>query len=447
LIYNPEIETLPIAKLRILQSERLREQVAYLYDRVPLYRTRLDEAGILPGSIQSIEDIHRLPFTYKTDLRDQYPFGLFAVPQNEIARIHCSSGSTGKSTVVGYTKNDLVIFSEVIARSLTAAGCRPGMILQNAYGYGLFTGGLGLHYGAELLGMTVLPVSGGMTDRQLTLIQDFGSDAICCTPSYALTLAEGLANKGIDKSKLKLRFAILGAEPWTESIRAEVETGLGVSATNIYGLSEIIGPGVSQEDEEEKGTGSYIWEDHFFPEVVDKDSGLPVPEGKTGVLVLTTLSKKAMPLLRYWTNDITSIYYDKGGKRTHIKMGQILGRADDMLIIRGVNLFHTQVEVLLEHYTEFSPNYQLIVRQEGRMDDVQVRVELDARFYQHLPATAPDPANILNQDRIIMLRAGLEQKIKDNIGLSMQVDIAIPGSIPRSEGGKLNRIADLRKQQ
>lgn len=447
MIYNPEIETLSIAKLRILQSERLREQVAYLYEHVPFYRNKLNETGILPDSIQNIADIHRLPFTYKTDLRDQYPFGLFAVPQNEIARIHCSSGSTGKPTVVGYTKNDLAIFSEVIARSLSAAGCRPGMILQNAYGYGLFTGGLGLHYGAEQLGMTVIPVSGGMTDRQLTLMQDFGSDAICCTPSYALTLAEALTKNRIDKNKLKLRFAILGAEPWTESIRTEVETGLGVSATNIYGLSEIIGPGVSQEDHEEKGTGSYIWEDHFFPEIVDKDSGLPVPEGKTGVLVLTTLTKKAMPLLRYWTNDITSIYYDKGSKRTHIKMGQIMGRADDMLIIRGVNLFHTQVEALLENYTELSANYQLIVSQEGRMDEVEVKVELDANLYQKLSVTAPDPKDVLNHDLVLRLRAGLEKKIKDNIGLNMQVHLVIPGSIPRSEGGKLNRIADLRKQQ
>ena len=433
MLYNPEIETLPAGKLRALQSERLREQVAYIYDRVPHYRNKLDEAGIRPDSIKSIADIHRLPFTYKTDLRDNYPFGLFAVPQNEIARIHCSSGTTGKPTVVGYTKGDLAIFSEVIARSLSAGGCLPGMILQNAYGYGLFTGGLGLHYGAEQLGMAVIPVSGGMTDRQLTLMQDFGSDVICCTPSYALTLAEEMTKKGIDRNKLKLRFAILGAEPWTESIRTEVETGLGVTATNIYGLSEIIGPGVSQEDHEEKGTGSYIWVDHFFPEVVDKDTGLPVAQGQPGVLVLTTLTKKAMPVLRYWTNDITSIYYDKSGKRTHIKMGQILGRSDDMLIIRGVNLFHTQIESLLENYKELSANYQLVVRQESKMDEVQVRVELKE--------------DIWTNEQVAGLSSGLEKKIKDNIGLTMRVDLTVPGSIPRSEGGKLNRIVDLRKKQ
>jgi phenylacetate-CoA ligase len=446
MLYQPEIELMPRAQMRELQSRRLREQVAYLYKNVPFYKKKLNEAGVDPAAINSIEDIHKLPFTKKTDLRDNYPFGLVAVPQTDIARIHCSSGTTGKPTVVAYTKGDLDIFSECIARSLTAAGCRPSMVMQNAYGYGLFTGGLGLHYGAERLGMAVVPVSGGMTERQIMLLQDFGTDAICCTPSYALTIAEELARQGIDKSKLKLKYAVLGAEPWTESIRASVEAGLGVTATNIYGLSEVMGPGVSQEDHEEKGTGSYIWEDHFFPEIVDKDTGEPLPEGQTGVLVFTTLTKKAMPVLRYWTNDITSIYYDTTGKRTHVKMGQIIGRADDMLIIRGVNLFHTQVEAVLQNFTELTTNYQLLVKRDGKMDEVEVNVELGTGLYDAL-GRQPLTTDLINSnDRLSAMYRSLQKKIKDNIGLTMKVYLMAPGEIPRSEGGKTNRIIDTRKK-
>ena len=445
-MYQPEIETLSIDKMRQLQSERLAEQVAYLYKRVPFYKSKLDGAGVKPADIKSIHDIHKLPFTKKADLRDNYPFGLFAVPQNEISRIHGSSGTTGKPTVVGYTKGDIDIFSEVIARSLVAAGCRPGMIMQNAYGYGLFTGGLGLHYGAELLGMAVVPVSGGMTDRQIMLMQDFGSDALCCTPSYALTIAEELRRRDIDPQSLKLKFAILGAEPWTESVRTDVERGLGVSATNIYGLSEVMGPGVSQEDHEEKGTGSYIWEDHFYPEIVDRVTGEPLPYGENGVLVFTTLTKKAMPVLRYWTNDITSLYYDKAGKRTHVKMGQILGRSDDMLIIRGVNLFHTQVEAVLEGFTDLSNNYQLLVKSEGTMDEVEVLVELDSELSKDLQLVALDNEIVKNHDRLGVVHRSIQKKIKDNIGLTMKVHFLMPGAIPRSEGGKLNRIVDTRKK-
>ncbi|PQJ08846.1 phenylacetate--CoA ligase [Flavipsychrobacter stenotrophus] len=445
-MYQPEIETLAIDKMRQLQSERLAEQVAYLYKRVPFYKNKLDEAGVGPADIRSIHDIHKLPFTKKGDLRDNYPFGLFAVPQNEISRIHGSSGTTGKPTVVGYTKGDIDIFSEVIARSLVAAGCRPGMIMQNAYGYGLFTGGLGLHYGAERLGMAVVPVSGGMTERQIMLMQDFGSDALCCTPSYAMTIAEELRRRDIDPQSLKLKFAILGAEPWTESVRADVERGLGVTATNIYGLSEVMGPGVSQEDHEEKGTGSYIWEDHFYPEIVDRVTGEPLPYGENGVLVFTTLTKKAMPVLRYWTNDITSLYYDKAGKRTHVKMGQILGRSDDMLIIRGVNLFHTQVEAVLEGFTDLSNNYQLLVKNEGTMDEVEVMVELDIELSKLLELVALDNEIVKNHDRLGAMHRSIQKKINDNIGLTMKVHFLMPGAIPRSEGGKLNRIVDTRKK-
>lgn len=439
MIYQAEFETLAIQKLRKLQSERLRKLVDRLYWKVPFYREKLDERGIRPAHIRGIEDLYRLPFTYKTDLRDQYPFGLQTVPDDEILRIHASSGTTGKPTVVTYSKADLDLFDQVVARSLVAAGARPGMKLHNAYGYGLFTGGLGMHGGATRLGMSVIPVSGGMTDRQLMILQDFKPEVICCTPSYAQTLAEECQKRGIDTQSLALQYGVLGAEPWTDTIRNQVEKGLNIQATNIYGLSEIIGPGVSQEDVDERGTGSYVWEDHFFPEVVDRDTGEPLPYGKDGVLVFTTLTKEAMPLLRYWTNDICSLHYDSDGKRTHVKMSPIKGRADDMLIIRGVNLFHTQVEVLLEDFTALAPCYQLIVTREGTMDDVQLDVELQAELSKALKGK-----NLAEADQSKTLKSTLEHKIKQNIGLSMKVRICHHEEIPRSAGGKLSRIKDLR---
>lgn len=271
MLFNPEIEWLPLPKLRALQNARLKQQVAYVYSQVPFYKQKLDALGVHPSSFKGLEDLPRLGFTKKTDFRDNYPFGLFAVPETEVSRLHCSSGTTGKATVVGYTQEDLGIFAEVVARSLAAAGCRPGMKLQNTYGYGLFTGGLGIHYGAEKLGLTVIPTSGGGTDRQLQLLQDFRPEILCATPSYAQVLAEEMQRRGIAREAINLQYAVLGAEPWTETIRQRVESGLHVQATNIYGLSEIIGPGVSQEDVNERGTGSYIWEDHFYPEIVDKD--------------------------------------------------------------------------------------------------------------------------------------------------------------------------------
>jgi phenylacetate-CoA ligase len=433
MLFNATIETMPLSKLRNLQNKRLRQQVAKVYDNVPFYRQQFDEAGLKPSDIKGVKDLHKIPFTKKHDLRDNYPFGLFAIPREEVIRVHASSGTTGKPTVVGYSRQDIGVFSEVVARSLAAAGGKAGMVLQNAYGYGLFTGGLGLHYGAEKLGMTVIPISGGVTDRQLLLMEDLKSEMICCTPSYAQTLAEECAKRGISKDRLNLKYAVLGAEPWTETIRQCVETGLGVSATNIYGLSEIIGPGVSQEDVDERGTGSYIWEDHFFPEIVDKDTGEPLPEGEFGVLVFTTLTKQAMPLLRYWTNDITNIYYDKSEKRTHVKMGTIRGRSDDMLIIRGVNLFHTQVEDILKDIPALSSNYQLVVSRMSAMDDVEVKVEI-AESHRHL-----------STDGLNEIQGFFSKKIKDNIGLSMKINLLKVGDIPRSEGGKLSRIVDLRK--
>lgn len=428
-MYQPDIETLPLEDLRLLQNTRLQNLLQRLYDKVPFYQKLFTTHGIQPQDIRGVEDLHLLPFTNKTDLRDSYPYGLFASPMSDIRRIHASSGTTGKPTVVGYTENDLAIFDEVVARSLVAAGARSGMKLHNAYGYGLFTGGLGMHGGATRLGMAVIPVSGGMTDRQLTILQDFAPEVICCTPSYAQTLAAECEKRGIDPGQLAIKYAVLGAEPWTEGIRQQVEIGLQVKATNIYGLSEIIGPGVSQEDVDEKGTGSYVWEDHFFPEVVDRETGVPLPYGEEGVLVFTTLTKEAFPLLRYRTNDICSLHYDPNGKRSHIKMSAIKGRADDMLIIRGVNLFYTQVEEVIENLDFLVPNYQLIVSREGTMDKVKVRVEVKA-------GENPEDSSLAQQ---------LSQKIKNTIGLSMDISLEAPGSVPRSEGGKLQRILDLRQ--
>ena len=427
-MHNPKIETLPVEELRKLQNQRLRQTVQRCYEQVPFYKSLFDEKGVSPGDIKTVEDLHLLPFTKKDDLRKNYPYGMFAVPMEEVRRIHASSGTTGKPTVVGYTQNDLDVFDEVVARSLACAGARPGMKLHNAYGYGLFTGGLGMHGGATRLGMAVIPVSGGMTERQITILQDFQPEVICCTPSYAQTLAETLVKKGIDPADLAVKYAVLGAEPWTEAIRKQVEDGLQVTASNIYGLSEIIGPGVSQEDFEERGTGSYIWEDHFYPEVVDKDTGQPLPHGQEGVLVFTSLTKEAFPVLRYWTNDICSIYYDRDAKRTHIKMSSIKGRSDDMLIIRGVNLFHTQVEEAIHALEYLSPHYRLIVDKKGSKDHVTVEVEDvkgDTGSYDQFTSS-------------------LQHQIKNTIGLSMDVIVKTPGSIPRSEGGKLKRIVDNR---
>ena len=438
MFYNQAIETLPHPKLRQLQNERLTQLVERLYFTVPFYKDQFQKIGLRPADIKGVQDLHKIPFTLKTDLRDNYPFRLFATPMNQVVRIHASSGTTGKPTVVGYSRQDLEIFDEVVARSLICAGARQGMKLHNAYGYGLFTGGLGMHGGATRLGMAVIPVSGGMTDRQLMIIQDFKPEVICCTPSYAQTLGEEMKKRGITHDDINLKYAILGAEPWTEAIRTQVEKSLNVNATNIYGLSEIIGPGVSQEDFEEKGTGSYIWEDHFYPEVVDRDTGEPLPHGKEGVLVFTTLTKQAMPLLRYWTNDICSIYYDKNAKRTHIKMSPIIGRADDMMIIRGVNLFHTQVEVLLEDFDHLTPNYHLIVSRENTMDEVKLEVEITEELSRNLN-------DFSKNDLIKQLTSALKQKIKNNIGLSMDVHLRKYGEIPRSVGGKLSRIKDLRK--
>jgi phenylacetate-CoA ligase len=445
MVFNPEIEQMPLPQLRALQNARLQEQVAYLNARVPFYQRKFAEAGITPENFRGLADLPKLGFTKKADFRDNYPFGLFAVPEPEVARLHCSSGTTGKATVVGYTAGDLEIFAEVVARSLAAAGCRPGMKMQNAYGYGLFTGGLGIHYGAEKLGLTVIPVSGGSTDRQLQLLQDFRAEIICATPSYAQVLSEEIQRRGIAPEAINLQYAVLGAEPWTEAIRQQVESGLRVSATNIYGLSEIIGPGVSQEDVNERGTGSYIWEDHFYPEVVDRETGEPVAEGELGVLVFSTLTKKAMPILRYWTGDITNIYYGESRSRTHVKMGPIRGRADDMLIIRGVNFFPTQVEDIISNSPEISAYYQVVATRRGSLDEVEVNVEVAEHLLRELGLSGALTEELVQQhDRLQRLRGSFAKKIKDNIGLSMRVNLLGYGQLPRSEGGKTSRVKDLR---
>jgi phenylacetate-CoA ligase len=445
MIFQPELETLSRERLEKLQDERLRFVVGYVYERVPFYRQRLDEAGVDPKAFGGLEDLHKLPFTRKDHLRENYPFGLFAVPREEVARIHASSGTTGKPTVVGYTKKDLQVFAEVVARSLAAAGARPGMMLHNAYGYGLFTGGLGLHGGAEALGMTVVPVSGGMTERQVMLIQDFRPEVISCTPSYAQTLAEEFRKRGVSPEALSLEYAVLGAEPWTEAIRKQVDEGLGARSTNIYGLSEIIGPGVANECVEER-QGSHIWEDHFLPEVVDPDTGEPLPEGKVGVLVLTNLTKEAMPLLRYWTGDLTFLTYEPCAcGRTHVRMGPILGRTDDMLIIRGVNVYPTQVEAVLLGIPEVVPYYQIVVRREGTLDEAELKVEVSEDFFREIGEKALSDEVIEADHRLHALRDKVAHKIKDTIGVSMRVTLLAPGQAPRSEGGKLRRVLDLRK--
>ncbi|MDF2834200.1 phenylacetate--CoA ligase family protein [Chryseobacterium indoltheticum] len=432
-----DVEYLSLNELRALQSERLKNLVVYLEEKSDFYKRKFDELGISTEEIRTIEDISKLPITYKQDLRDNYPFGLFTVPKNELQRIHCSSGTTGKPTVVGYTKEDVDLFSEVVARSLNAAGAKPGMQLHNAYGYGIFTGGLGLHYGAEKLGMSVLPISGGMTTRQVDLIIDFKPEVICCSPSYALTIADEFAKRGISADEISLKYAVLGSEPWTEIIRHHIEERLGVHATNIYGLSEIIGPGVSMEDFEEKG-GSYIWEDHFYPEILDPITKQPVPFGEEGVLVITTLTKKAMPLLRYWTNDITSLYYEENSKRTMVKMKPILGRADDMLIVRGVNVYPSQVEEAFSHVEGVVPNYYLTpIEKEQMCVALDIDLEIDDEFVkaQQIEIDTDDYAIFVGN-----FGKSIENEIKKRVGITTKVKIHAQDSLPKCEGGKINRI-------
>lgn len=418
-------------ELGSVQSERLYETVERVYFNVPYYRHKMQEKGLGPESIRSIDDISKLPFTVKQDLRDNYPFGLFAVPMSEIVRIHASSGTTGKPTVVGYTRNDIATWSEVMARTLTSAGADRNDFIQISYGYGLFTGGLGLHYGGEKIGASVIPISGGNTSRQIQLMHDFGSTVLACTPSYALYLAEAIQESGISRDEFRLKAGVFGAEPWTENMRREIEEKLKIKAIDIYGLSEVIGPGVASECQFQEGL--HINEDHFYPEIIDPLTLEVLPDGEIGELVFTTLTKEGLPLIRYRTRDLTRLTREKCKcGRTMVRMEKCLGRSDDMLIIRGVNLFPSQVESILLEMSEIKPHYQLIVDRINNLDTLELKVEVDEAFFL---------------DKISQLEA-LRKKIQDNLesslGLGIKVSLVEPKIIERSEG-KSKRVIDKRK--
>jgi phenylacetate-CoA ligase len=413
-------------EIEALQLGRLRWTLRHAYERVAHYRSAFDAAGVHPEDLRSLGDLRKFPFTAKDDLRRHYPFGTLAVPRDRVVRIHASSGTTGKPTVVGYTKADIEMWAEVVARSIRAAGGRPGDLIHVVYGYGLFTGGLGLHYGAERLGCTVVPMSGGMTERQVQLIRDFRPQLIAVTPSYMLAIADELERQGIGAEDCPLEVGIFGAEPWTEAMRQEIEQRLGMHAVDIYGLSEVIGPGVANECIETKD-GLHVWEDHFFPEIVDPATGEPVPDGEMGELVFTSLTKEAMPVIRYRTRDLTRLM--PGTARSMRRMAKITGRSDDMLIIRGVNLFPTQIEELILAEPRLSPHYVLEVRREGRLDTLDVVCE--AR-----PEAAEEAARAA-------LAAALQHHVKERFGVSATVKVQPPGSLERSLG-KAKRIIDLR---
>lgn len=431
MIWNEFIECMDRERLVKLQNERLSSMVERVYYNVPFYRRRFQEKGIEPRDITSIDQLKNLPFTIKQDLRDNYPFGLFAVPASEVVRVHASSGTTGKPTVVGYTRRDLGIWSEVMARTLTAAGAGKNDVLHIAYGYGLFTGGLGVHYGAEKIGATVIPMSGGNTQRQLQLMVDFGSTILACTPSYALHLAEALSEAGITPDVLKLKAGVFGAEPWSEEMRREIETKLRIKALDIYGLSEVIGPGVAAECMHQKGL--HVFEDHFIPEIIDPETLEVLPNGRLGELVFTCVSKEALPLLRYRTRDLTTLNAETCScGRTITRMQKCLGRSDDMLIIRGVNVFPSQIETVLLEMSETKPHYLLIVERVNNLDVLEVWVEVDEQFFS---------------DEIKKLE-GLKKKIQHNIestlGISANIKLVEPKTIERSEG-KAKRVIDKRK--
>jgi len=420
------IEVATREEIAALQLVRLKETVKRVYDNVPHYRKAFDAAGVLPQDLASLADLAKFPFTAKADLRANYPFGMFATPREQIVRIHASSGTTGKPTVVGYTKADIETWSQVVARSLRASGARPGMKLHNAYGYGLFTGGLGLHYGAERLGLTTIPVSGGMTERQVQLIADFEPDIITVTPSYMLAILDEFRRQGRDPRKTSLKVGIFGAEPWTNAMRREIEQAFDMHAVDIYGLSEVIGPGVANECVETKD-GLHIWEDHFYPEIVDPATGRVLPDGAAGELVFTTLTKEAMPVIRYRTRDLTRLL--PGTARSMRRMEKITGRSDDMLIVRGVNLFPTQIEEQILKVQGLSPHYQIVLTREGRLDEVEVLVEA-------APAGTGEAARKASA-------AELGQHVKGLLGITARITVAAPGSIERSQG-KARRVIDKR---
>jgi phenylacetate-CoA ligase len=433
MFFDREAETLPRARLDALQTERLRAVVARAGAATPFYRARFAEAGVDPAAIASPADVARLPFTRKGDLRDNYPFGLFAVPREKVVRLHASSGTKGKPTVVGYTAADIALWAACCARALACAGARPGDVVHNAYGYGLFTGGLGLHYGAEALGATVVPASGGNTPRQLLLLQDFAARVLCCTPSYALNIAGVMAQTGASRSSIALEVGVFGAEPWTVEMRRRIEKSLGIAALDIYGLSEIMGPGVAMECAEGRD-GLHVWEDHFLPEIVDPASGEPLPEGRFGELVLTTLTKEAMPVIRYRTGDLTMLTAEPCScGRTHRRMARLAGRTDDMLIVRGVNVFPSEIERVLLQSPELAPHYRVTVDRRQALDTLEVEVEV---VEEHR-------ALLDDLDQLVTLRGYVNNRLDQALGISTDVALHPPGSLPRSEG-KAQRVFDKR---
>ena len=417
------IETASVDELRGLQLQRMRQSLQHAYANSPVYQQKFDAHGVHPDDLTCLEDLGKFPFTTKDDFRDNYPFGLFAVPMQQVVRVHASSGTTGKPTVVGYTQHDIDTWASLVARSIVAAGGHSGDKVHVAYGYGLFTGGLGAHYGAEKLGCTVIPMSGGQTAKQVQMIVDLRPDIIMVTPSYMLNLADELDRQGVSREDLSLRVGLFGAEPWTEAMRRDIEGRLGIDAVDIYGLSEVMGPGVAMECVETKD-GPTIWEDHFYPEIIDPDSGRVLADGEEGELVFTSLSKEALPVIRYRTRDLTRLL--PGSSRTMRRMDKITGRTDDMLIIRGVNVYPTQIEELILSFPELTPHYQIELRKNGNLDEVIVSVE-------HNPAaTVPEDCH-----------KELGHKIKMYVGISATINISTPGSLPRSEG-KAKRVFDHR---
>jgi phenylacetate-CoA ligase len=427
--FDPAAEGMPREKLAALQLRRLRQTLKNAYDNVPLHRGRLDAAGCRPEDVRSFADLARLSFTVKSDLRDHYPFGMFARPRERLVRLHASSGTTGKPTVVGYTAKDISSWADLMARSMACAGVRPGDVVHNAYGYGLFTGGLGAHYGAERLGATVVPMSGGSTERQIVLIADFGARVLCATPSYALAVAEVAEKQGVDLRASRLEIGLFGAEPWSEAMRKEIEARLGLKAVDIYGLSEILGPGVACECEHQAGL--HGWEDHFIFEIIDPETGRLLQEGETGELVITTLTKEALPMIRYRTRDITRLATEPCAcGRTHVRIRRITGRSDDMLIIRGVNVYPSQIEAVLVGLPRLAPHYQIVVERKGSLDHVTLEVEAA-------------PGALERPESGAAIGDGVRHRVKSMVGITVDVTMKQPGEIPRSQG-KAVRVRDLR---
>ena len=431
-MFDRPAECMPRAELATLQLSRLKSQLELAYAKVPHVRAKFDAAKVTPGTLKSLDDIRRFPFTTKADMRDTYPFGLFAVPREQVVRLHASSGTTGKATVVGYTQGDVDLWTNLMARCMACAGARPGDVVHNAYGYGLFTGGLGAHYGAERLGCTVVPVSGGMTERQVTLLQDFGARVLCATPSYALNIAEVAEGMGVDIRKLPVSVGIFGAEPWSDALRHELDERLGMAAVDLYGLSEIIGPGVACECGVARN-GLHGWEDHFLFEVIDPKTLEPVAPGEPGELVITTLTKEALPMVRYRSRDITRLTHEPYAcGRTHVRIMRVTGRDDDMMIIRGVNVYPSQVEAVLVGIPGVAPHYQIVLTRQGALDAMIVEVE----------AAPGSPADESHRHKAAKDIVG---QIKARLGVSCEVVIKASGEVPRSQG-KAVRVKDLRKK-